>query len=128
MSLYKVATGHNVAAPSLNLFAPQPRCPGGIQSTQRTYGTSGKVHQAGLFAELLWNTLPNATVYQAILTQCGLSATVLESSVTVNLRNGVYTYARYNALAILPEPGKDVTQDDYFFRNLTLLLRNLVPL
>ena len=128
MSNYRVATGHGVALVSLNLFVPQPRCPGGVQSTLRTYGTSGKVHQTGLFAELLWNMLPSATVYQAILTQCGLSATVLESSVTVNLRNGVYTYARYNALAILPEPGKEITQDDYFFRNLTLLLRNLVAL
>lgn len=126
MSTYKVAAGHGVALVSLVQIAPQPTS-GGIKATQRTYGTSGKVHEMGLFATLEWSVIETPADYAALLAQFGLTS-ALDASVTVYIRNSAFSYARYNATAVRPQLGTDGEWNNYFLRNVVIVLKKLVAL
>lgn len=126
MSEYKVAAGHGVALVSLALIVPQPTS-GGIKATQRTYGTSGRVHEMGPYAELVWSVIETPAEYATLLAQFGLTS-ALNANVTVYIRNSAFTYARYNAVAVRPQLGTDGNWENYFFRGVTIVLRNLVAL
>lgn len=123
---YRAASGYGVALGSLVAINPQPSS-GGIKATQRTYGTSGKAHEMGEYAELVWSVVETPTQYASILSQFGLTS-VLENQVTVYIRNSAFAYARYNAIAVRPQLGVDGNWDNYFLRGVVIVLRNLVAL
>lgn len=125
---YLVKTGHGVAQVSLEVMVPQPRTDATVQPIQRSYSASGAVHQTGAYIELLWSMLETAAQYTTLLAQFGLSATVLNANVTVYVPNSVYTFARYNGVAHLPLQGSDIKRADYFIRDVTILVKNLVAL
>ena len=121
---YKVADGLNVALGSLVDVDPQPRS-SGIRPTRRTFGADGTVLDEGKYVELEFNVMPDTATYQSILNQFGVD-TALTNDVTVYVRDEQFNFVRMNGTAIRPEPGRDVQQRDFFLRNVTLLIRNLV--
>lgn len=125
MTTYRAALNHNVALASLTVFAPQPRSIGVIP-TRRTFTSGATVVDEGLHVELIWETLEDATQYQAVLAVMGLT-TVRMRSVTLYARNDLYQWRRYNGVAVRPQPGADVTWN-LFPRSITVLVRDLVQL
>jgi len=123
MTTYKVKTGTNQALVDLVDVSPQPKSIG-IQQTRRTYGGDGTPRTVGPFVELEFNFLPDVTTYQAVLTQFGINSS-LTANVTVYVRDGTWTWVRMNGKAVQPEPGKDMTWDQYFPRRITILIKNL---
>ena len=123
MTTYRVATGHNVALGSLNVLAPQPKSTG-IQVARRTHVASGAVYDDAEYVILEYSALEDETAYQALLTSLGL-ASATTANVTVYVRNQRWTWARKNGVAVLPEQGRDVRWDNYFARNISILVRDL---
>lgn len=124
---YRVATGHNIALGSLTAVDPQPRTDATTQAVMRSDAVSGAVHEQGLFIDLLWSAIFTATEYQALLDQFGVGA-ALNANVTVYVPNFEYTYARYNGVAVRPEQGVTVRRTDYYIRDVTIRIKNLVAL
>jgi hypothetical protein len=121
MSDYRVHTGTSVALVSLTVLSPQPMSTG-IQSTRRDYSGNGfGVIDQGLYVELVWEVMKDATAYQALLTTFGLAST-LSAIVTVNCRDDQYAYHRYNGIAIRPA----AAWSQFRPRNVTILIRDLV--
>jgi hypothetical protein len=122
MSDYRVAVGHDVALASLTVMNPQPASPG-VQITRRLYFGDGSVLDQGLFVEWIYNVVDSAAQLSAILTPMGLM-TASSANVTINARNQLYVYKRYNGRAIRPE----ASWENYFARNVTIIIRDLVAL
>jgi hypothetical protein len=123
MSEYKVAIGTDVALVDLDTLTPQPASEG-IRVTRRTSGADGAVYDEGRYVELVWNVLQDATMYQALLTQFGLSAASF-AAVTVYVRSEVYAWVRVNGIAVRPELGRDARWNNAFPRSITILVKNL---
>lgn len=123
---YRVATGHGVALVSLNTVSPQPMGRP-IRPTQRTQGLSGAIYDLGQHTEWLFEGISNTTQYVTLLTQFGLHAATT-ANVTIYTRNSRLAYARYNAVAVLPEMGRDADWNNYFLRGITIVLKNLEAL
>lgn len=124
MSTYRVsATGHNIALVSLNVVSPQPHSEG-IKPTRRTYGADGSVYDEGRYIELEFNFSEDPTTYVALLTAFGVNNN-LTCDVTVYVPDERYAWVRMNGTARRPEVGRDVTRQNYFIRNITLLIVDL---
>lgn len=123
---YRVATGHDVALVSLNVINPQP-AGGGVMVVQRNIGADGTVHEIGKWARLEWNVLDSATEYLAVLTAFGLH-NALTASVTVYIRNEFFAYARYNATATRPQMQSQVRWENFFPRDISIILKELEAL
>lgn len=117
------ATGYNVALVSLAPVSPQCRSTG-VQSTRRSYAADSSVHDEGRYIELIFDIIPNATVYQALLTQFGV-VNVLTCPVTIYAPDERYSPTRMNGIAVRPEVGKDQASRNYFIRNVTILVKDL---
>jgi len=122
MSDYRVALGHDVALASLALMKPQPTSPG-VHVTRRFFMGDGSVLDQGLYVEWIYSVVENAAELSTILTPMGLM-TASSAAVTINTRNQLYAYRRYNGIAIRPE----ANWENYFARNITIVIRNLVGL
>jgi hypothetical protein len=122
MSDYRVALGHDVALASLVLMNPQPSSPG-VQITRRLYFGDGSVLNQGIFVEWIYNVVESAAQLSAILSPMGLVAASF-ADVTINTRDQLYGYRRYNGRAIRPE----ASWENYFARNVTIIIRDLVAL
>lgn len=127
MTDYRVKDGHDVILGSLNVIAPQPMSEG-IQPSRRTYAVSGAIAEEAHFVELLWTMVESPTQYIAILTYFGVNGLPpgFTNDVTVYIRNDLFTYTRYNGTAVRPEIGRDVKWQDYFPRDVVILVKNLV--
>lgn len=123
---YKVALGSGVALGSLVDIVPQP-AGGGVMVVQRNPSASGAIHEIGLWAELKWSALESPAEYLALLTQFGLHS-ALTVAVTVYIRNEFFAFARYNATAVRPQMATDVVWNDYFPREISIVLKSLVAL
>jgi hypothetical protein len=126
---YRVADGHGVAYGSLNVIDPQPTA-NGVEPTRRTFAASGAVYDEGEFIELEWSAVSTDVEYRAILAFFGLNGLPLTmtNDVTVNVRNPLFVFARYNGTAVHPEMGRDVKWRNYFPRDVVILVKNLVAL
>lgn len=124
MSTYRVAEGHGVALVSLTVITPQPMALP-VAPTRRDYVGDG-IHDQGLFVEFTWSSLKNITAYQTLLALFGLDSAKF-ADVTIYAKNDLMTFARYNGLAVRPEPGREVGYRS-FPRNITILIRDLVAL
>ena len=124
MSTYRVKDGWNEALEDLVVISPQPTSDG-IKPTRRTYAANGAVYDEGLYVELQFNVLNNASAYQSLLNQFGIqSATTNE--VTVYVRDETFAWVRMNGTAVRPEPGRDVRWSKFFPRDVTILVKDLV--
>ncbi len=124
---YRVATGHGVALGSLVAVNPQPRTDATTQAVLRSDALSGAVHEQGLYIALQWSAIFTASDYAALLDQFGVGA-ALNANVTVYVPNFEYVYTRYNGIAVRPQQGIDVRRTDYYIRDVTILIKNLVAL
>lgn len=122
---YKVAIGHDVALMSLTDIDPQPRS-AGVRPTRRSYAASGLVYDEGLYVELEWSVVGNATEYQALLAQFDLDDLV-SANVTIYCRNDLFAFQRYNGRCIRPEPGRSVDWN-VFPRGIKIVVKDLVAL
>jgi|GEM_PF-6740801 len=119
---YKIATGHGVALVSLAAIAPQPASPG-VKATRRTHSADGAVHDEALYIQLAWSIVEDATALAALLTQFGL-ASATTANVTVYIPSQLHAYTRYNGVAVRPE----IARDNYFLRNVQIIVKDLVAL
>lgn len=124
---YKVATGHGVALGSLATIVPQPRADITVAPVQRNYAVSGSVHEQGLWIDLQWSMLDPVSEYTTLLTAFGLTS-VLFANVTVLVPNHVYADTRYNGIAIRPQQGVEIRRSEYFLRDITIRVIQLVAL
>lgn len=124
---YKIAVGNNITDTGGNftLLNPQPKSIG-VRATRRTVSADGTVYEEGLYIELMYNVLDDATLYRTIIGQFGLT-NVLKCPVTIICRDHLYNTGRYNGNAIRPEVGKD-NNWSYFPKDITILVRDLVKL
>lgn len=124
MSTYKVADGSDVALESLNDLSRQPTSDG-IKSTRRTYSANSSVYDEAKYVELRFSAIDSVTVYQTLLGEFGVQS-ALTNAVTVYVRDETFAWVRMNGTAVRPEPGRDVRWDNYFPRNVTILVKDLV--
>lgn len=122
---YLIAQGSNVSLASLVKFKPQPRSPG-MKYTRRNFTGDGVPYDEGPYLELIWSALESVSEYLSILAQAGLTNTNF-CNVTIYARSNTWSFLRYNGTIIAPLIGTDA-EWDYFPRNITLLVRDLVNL
>lgn len=120
---YMVADGHDIAEESLEVITPQPRSEG-IKATRRVFLPDGTVRDDGLYVELLWSVMDDATDYQALLDQFGVN-TARSNEVTVMVRDDTFAWVRMNGTAVRPQPGGEVRWSDFFPRSITILIKDL---
>lgn len=123
MTEYKAAVGHNVAEISLTPLDPQPRSMG-IRPTRRAHPISGKSYEDALYVELEYSVLEDADQYEDVLEYFGLDDAD-EENVTVYVRDERWQWVRKNGIAHRPEIGKDARWQDYFPRNIVILITDL---
>ena len=126
---YRVLEDHDIALNNLVVMNPQPKAQP-VQSTRRTFAASGLVADEGFFVEFEWTMIETPTQYAAILgyfNMFGLPLTYT-NEVTIYARNELLVYTRYNGLAVLPEVGRDGKWNDYFWRDVVVLVKNLVAI
>lgn len=123
MSTYRVAAGHDVALVSLTVLDPQPRSTG-IQVTRRSHGADGSVYDEGEYVELVWDFFEDAAAYQAMLATFNLDGD-LAADVTVYVRDDQFNFVRKNGIAVRPELGRDGRWENYFLRDVTILVKHL---
>ncbi len=123
MSTYRVKDGWNEALEDLVVISPQPTSDG-IKPTRRTYAANGAVYDEGLYVELQFNVLNNASAYQSLLNQFGIQSSTT-NEVTVYVRDATFAWVRMNGLAVRPEMGRDVRWNRFFPRDVTILVRDL---
>lgn len=123
MTNHLVAQGHGVALVSLAAVIPQPASTG-VMVTERSYGASGAVFEAGQYIEWRFSNLGTGAKYLALLTQLNLDD-FLTAPVTVYTRNQFFAFKRYNATAVRPQLGQDGDWSGYFPRGFVIVLKNL---
>lgn len=120
---YKVADGHDVALVSLTDVSPQPASEG-IKATRRTHAADGSVYDEAKYVELVFSIVGSVTGYQALLAQFGVQS-ALTNDVTVYVRDETFAWVRMNGTAVRPQPGEGVRWNNYFPRNITILVKDL---
>ncbi|HNT78835.1 MAG TPA: hypothetical protein PKH77_27840 [Anaerolineae bacterium] len=123
MTQYLVKNLPNTALVSLDTMVPQPRSRG-VQFTRTSYAANGHAYNEAPYIILQWSIIGSATAYAALLTQFGLAAGTPSNEVTVYVPNNVFTFTRYNGIAILPE----ASRENYFIRGVQIVVGGLVAL
>ena len=123
MAAYKIGMGFNVAEEELELIVPQCRS-NGIEIAKRIYTVGDTIVDQLPYIVLEWNVIEDGTMYSGILDQFGLD-TVNIRAITIMIPGVDYVAVRYNGRAILPEPGRDIQRNNYYLRNLSILIRDL---
>ena len=119
---YQVADGHDSEG-SFADIDPQPKCEG-IRVTRRTHNPDGTITDEAPYVEFIFNMIPDVTAYQSILTQFGLLAATT-NEVTVKVRDQTFASVNKNGTAVQPEIGRDARWNNYFPRNIVVLVRDL---
>jgi hypothetical protein len=125
MSSYRIAVGWNVALGSLTVIDPQPRN-GEVMPVERTYSDGG-ARDEGLYAKPTWDMFSTDEEFAAVLAQFGLDAAD-EVKVTYYGRNEVFSWARYNGVAVVPRVGQDGDRSQFFLRGYSILIKQLVEI
>lgn len=119
---YKAKEGAGAALVDLITIAPQPRSDG-VKPTRRTYSADGKPHDEGLHVALIYDMVEDQTELDDIFDQFGLDVAT-SAAVTIYCPNQMHVYTRYSGLAVRP----DVSRRDFFLRDVTIIIRDLVAL
>ncbi|HMN10894.1 MAG TPA: hypothetical protein PKD55_01065 [Bellilinea sp.] len=120
---YKVADGHDIIEANLNTINPQPRSTG-IRATRRVFLADGSVQDDGRYIELHWGIIDNPSAYQSLLSQFGVQ-NATTNDVTVYVPDETFAWVRYNGTAVRPAQGSDVRRQDFFIRDVVVLVRDL---
>src|SRR5262245_14388170 len=98
---YKCYPSYDTALVDLDTITPQCTSKG-VRYTRTTNAADGSILQEGGYAILEWDVLEDATMYQSVLDQLGvLNSTT--SPVTIYCRSEIFSFTRYNGLAVRPE-------------------------
>lgn len=119
---YQVADGADNEA-GFSDVSPQPKSEG-IKPTRRTYGADGTVIDEGKYVELEFNMLASQSAYDSLLTQFGIDGT-LTNVVTVSVRDETWAFVNKNGTAVRPEMGRDARWNNFFPRDIVILIRDL---
>jgi hypothetical protein len=127
---YRIAAGTDVALVSLTnvedllTFAPRSQ-PVDIYPVRRTVLSGAVVGNGTVNHVWTWAVLPIADV-KLLEDTFFTSGTVVSANVTIyTRRHDRAAYTRYNAIAVLPQPGQDFEYDRKYARNVRLTFRNL---
>lgn len=126
MATHKVGIGHDIVLSSLVDITPEPSS---ILAppVQREYALSGRIHDYGLYQVLHWDYFESEGAYQTLLALFDLD-TLDYSEVTVYTRMKRAGFARYNAIAQLPEGNSDIRLTNFFIRDVNIYLTHLEEL
>lgn len=125
MGTYKAYIGLDNALVDLAALDPQPTSKG-VRYTRTTTAASGELLQEGAYTILEWNILNDETAYQNLLDSLGVLDSTT-SPVTVYCKSEIFTFVRYNGLAVRPSVPNDVDWQ-YFPRSISILIKNLEQL
>ena len=123
---YKVGIGTDLTLGELSTITPQPRSTG-VQRTRRSYAADSSVYQEAAYVILEFSVLNDDSEYGTLLNQFGL-VSGLTCPVTVLVRNEFFAFTLYNGTAVQPDQGKDAHWNNYFPENISILVRDLVPI
>lgn len=126
MSTYRIADGHNVALGSLTVLSPQPKGDP-VAPVQRSYATSGTIHDQGKFVVWRWNVIKDESAFFALVTALGVSAADSDER-TIYTRSERLIWTRYNATCILPQANADFRWEFPFLRGLEVTFIKLTAL
>lgn len=126
MAVYSVKIGHGWTAGALTAMTPQPHSTG-LQRTRRSIAADSSVYEEAPYILLEWNVLASSNAYGTLLNQFGL-VSGLTCLVTVLVPNNFFAYSLYNGTAVQPEMGTDAKWSNFFLRDITILVRDLVAL
>lgn len=120
---YLLGQGHDIAYDDLVVIDPQPRSKG-LQYARTTFAASGAVVREGRWLELEWSVIESDAAYDDLLEQFGLD---LETSapVTVWVPGPRRIWQRFNGTAIRPATSESMTHENYFIRDVTILIRDM---
>lgn len=123
---YKVGIGYDVAEIDLVEFPAhlQPHSEG-IRVARRDHAVAGNVLGEGVYIDLDWDTVEDATQLAAIYAFFGLDGSISTSNVTVLIPGNMFTDLRYNGIAVRPLIGQDLRRTNYYLRDLTILIKML---
>lgn len=124
MSTYMVKVGHGWTVPDLVTITPQPGSTG-VQTTRRSIAADSSIYEESPYILLQWTILASSNAYGTLLNQFGIVGG-LTSLVTVLVPDNFFAYTIYNGTAVQPEMGKDAKWGNYFLRDITILVRDLV--
>ena len=122
--IYKIAEGHDVALVSMTDIAPQPQS-NGVEYARSSFAASGAVVREAPFVRLVWSALGSDTEYNTLLALFGLDSAT-SAAVTVYVPGVRRSATRFNGTAILPVAGDGMEHSQYFLRDVTILIRDLV--
>lgn len=121
---FQVAQGHDNTA-GLTDLPLEPRFSGILHPRVVIAASGQKYYDGQPYAELRWDFMRKST-YETLLTLFGLSDTTLSAPVTVRLlKNDFITWANYNAIALLPDMGRQIEHERGKFLNIVIVLRAL---
>lgn len=123
--MYKVAEGLDIALVSLVAIDPQPRSIG-LEYGRESQAASGAVIRESPFIRLLFDVIETQTQYEDLLEQFGLDALV-SANVTVLIPGPLYSDVRMSGRAVRPVAGQTVNRQDYFIRDLQIIIKDLEP-
>lgn len=124
---YRISsTGHGVALWSLTVCPIQPTAEA-VQATRRTFAATGRPYDEGLYVEWVWSVIETPSQLLTVLGYFGMGGLPITytKEVTIYTRNELYSYIRYNGLAVFPQLGRDLRWKNFFPRDLTMLIRDL---
>lgn len=123
MTQYLVGVGTDLVTGSLNVIAPQPRTKG-LQYKRWIDAVDGTRYGTGPFVNFLWDLNQDATDYIALLTSFGINSSSM-ADVSILIRDDIYVWRYYNAVAMRPRVGHEVSWDRYFPRRISILCKEL---
>lgn len=124
-ALYKVATGHGHAVGAQTDISPQPATIG-LEYTRRQYAASGIVIDEYAFIAFHWSMIETESQYQTLLGTFGLSASVAYANVSIYLQDHTYAWITRDGIAVRPFIGQDGSRNNYFLRDFTIVVKNLM--
>lgn len=125
MTIPLMQLGHDIALVSLLPIYGSPRADPAAP-TQREYSVTGKPADSGFYTCFHWDFVDSETDYSTIITSFGFAVDPDINDVTVYVRNHRFEWIRFNGSAIYPQMGQDVKYENFFIRNLSLYVVNLV--
>jgi hypothetical protein len=121
--VYLVKPGGDHPLIDLVAIDPQPRSDG-LRYTRRQFSATGGQILEGAHVILEWDVIESQAAYEDLLEQFDLDAGSSEP-VTITLPGDMYETVRYNGIALRPVPGETVTRQNFFIRDVKIIIRDL---
>lgn len=122
--MYLVKPGGDQPLIDLLPIVPSPRS-AGLQYTRRSFSAAGGQILEGPHVILEWDVIESQAAYEDLLEQFDLDAGPSEA-VTITLPGELYADVRFNGIALRPVAAETVTRENYFIRDVKIIIRDLV--